>query len=329
MQDNEKAYQVSVIICCYNSAARLPETLQHLARQAVPEGFLWQLLIVNNASTDDTATAANHLWNTLKPANVLLSIINEPRPGQMHARKTGVQQALAECIVFCDDDNWLDKNYVYTAYHTLNQDARIGAAGGQNLPVTDAPEYPGWWEEYKDKYATGIPAAQSGDISHRGFILGAGMVTRRQLFLQLLDEKYPSLLNGRNGEKLSTGDDFEYSKRLLLRGYTLYYNQQLKLQHFIPQERLTLAYRNRLMEGIDEAGQMLKHYDDAWFVVRKHGHKNRLKLAVMAPLRILLAKLGISRRSVEEERLKLFYLTPFNSSGNPEKMRIKKFLQHK
>lgn len=328
MNTSIKPEGVSVIICCYNSTSRLYQTLKHLSQQEVPENFSWEIILVNNASTDNTVAFANETWKSFNRNDNIFSVIEEPKPGQMHARKKGVNKAAYECIVFCDDDNWLSKDYVFHAYKTLLKDAMRGAAGGQNLPVTDAEKYPDWWEPYKDKYALGVPAKESGDVSHRGFVLGAGLVTRRSLFLQAFNEKYPSLLNGRNGESLSTGDDFEYCKRILLWGYSLYYEEKLILEHFIPKERLTISYRDRLMQGIEEASVILNEYDQAIYIKRKHGYKNKMRLLLLTPLRILFAKRGLSKRNAEEEKLKLFYLTSYWMKADPKKTFIKKFLNH-
>lgn len=328
MNTNTKPGGVSVIICCYNSTSRLYETLKHLSQQETPENLLWEIILVNNASTDNTVAFASEVWKSFNRNDNIFRIAEELKPGQMHARKKGVNEASYECIIFCDDDNWLGKEYVFHAYKTLLKDDNIGAAGGQNLPVTNADEYPDWWEPYKDKYALGIPAKESGDVSHRGFVLGAGLVTRRSLFLQAFNEKYPSLLNGRNGESLSTGDDFEYCKRILLWGYSLYYEEKLILEHFIPKERLTIAYRDRLMKGIEEASVILNEYDQAIYIKRKHGHKNKLRLRLLTPLRILFAKRGLSKRNAEEEKLKLFYLTSCRTKADSRKTFIKNFLNH-
>ncbi|PZR25073.1 MAG: hypothetical protein DI535_19625 [Citrobacter freundii] len=315
---------VTVIICCYNSAGRIAETLRHLAQQELQADLRFEVLLVNNASTDDTVATAQKTWEELSPG-ISLRIVNEQVPGQNHARRKGIEEAAFEIIIFCDDDNWLNKNYVQTAYQTMRSDEKIGAAGGQNIPATDALSYPDWFDEYSDKYALGIPALASGDITQRGFVLGAGMVTRRSLFLEMYDDKYPTLLKGRDGESLSTGDDFEYCKRLLLRGYSLFYAQPMTLQHFIPKERLTLSYRERLMAGIYDAGKVINKYDDAIKIFRRNRHKNRLRIFLLTPLRILLSKLGLSGRRLEDERLALYYASPFEGN-DPVKAAIKRFI---
>lgn len=318
---------VSVILCCFNSSERLPETLKHLSEQ-VTQDFQWEIVLVNNASTDNTVDCAIKIWKKIGPQFVKLRIVEEPVPGQAIARKKGVVEAKFNCIIFCDDDNWLDKNYVSIAMKTMDMNRAIGAMGGRNFPVSNIEKYPDWFEEYKDKYATGIPADRSGNVSSRGFILGAGMVTRRGLFLDAYSETYPSLLKGRSGGKLSTGDDFEYCKRLLLWNYQLYYQEDLLLNHFIPLERLTLSYREKLMNGIDEAGKVLSEYDLAIHVKKRFERKNRWRLLGILPFRILFAKLGWTKRNAKDEALTFYYLSPFWMGSNPQRTVIKKIINH-
>ncbi|MDF2190583.1 glycosyltransferase [Paraflavitalea sp. CAU 1676] len=316
---------VSVIICCYNSTDRLEATLQHLAAQQVPASLSWEVLVIDNASTDNTAVFAQNTWQQTG-ATTPLRVIHEPRAGQHYARNKGVAEAQYETLVFCDDDNWLCKAYVATAFEVMAGDAAIGAAGGRNEPVSNIETYPDWFPTYRDKYALGTPATASGDVSQKGFVLGAGMITRRTLFHQMFEERYPSLLNGRNGETLTTGDDFEYCKRLLLRGYKLYYDERLLLHHFIPRERLTIPYRERLMDGILQAGIVLQEYDHALRFYRRNRHKNRWRLLLLTPFRIWLAQKGWSKRVIEEEKLTLFYTAPIAWNPHPVRTPIKKFM---
>ena len=53
---------VSVVLCCHNSVQRLPSTLKYLAAVNVPPGVDWEVLVVDNASTDDTAACAGEQW---------------------------------------------------------------------------------------------------------------------------------------------------------------------------------------------------------------------------------------------------------------------------
>lgn len=319
---------LTVIICCYNSAERIVTTLKHLAAQQHPADFSFEVLLVDNASTDNTAAIALQIWELCAAPGGCMKIVTEPQAGQYYARQRGVNEAAYEYLVFCDDDNWLQPDYVYAAWQALRNDDGIGAAGGDNLPVTDAGAYPDWFGEYADKYALGIPAKTSGYITDRGFVLGAGMATRRSLFLAMYAPGFPSLLAGRNGSNLSTGDDFEYCKRLLLAGFKLYYEQHMQLHHFIPHQRLTVAYRERLMAGILDAGKVISEYELAIRVFKRNQTKNRWRLLLLTPFRIQLVKMKLSNRLLIDEQLTLFYLSPFNNDAYPTRTFIKRFMQY-
>ena len=56
---------ISVIICCYNSSLRLDETLKHLINQKT-HGFNWELIVVDNASTDNTEAYARLVLTDVK-----------------------------------------------------------------------------------------------------------------------------------------------------------------------------------------------------------------------------------------------------------------------
>src|SRR4249919_3030237 len=93
-KDNrEKNHGISVIICCYNSSDRLAQTLEHLSRQIVPRQLSWEILLVDNASTDDTAEKALAIWNRLLPGSQILCVLTETNPGQQFARIRGVKEA--------------------------------------------------------------------------------------------------------------------------------------------------------------------------------------------------------------------------------------------
>lgn len=214
---------------------------------------------MDNASTDNTAFIAQHEWGKYNNFQTEFRIVVQTIPGLSFARRKGVEQAKYEYIVFCDDDNWLDENYVISSYRLLNSNEKIGVAGGQSIPISDI-QFPQWWNDYKEGYAVGTQGNHSGDITNRNYIWGAGMVTRRKLYLSAFSEIHPSLLTDRNGDSLSSGGDSEYSLRIILMGYILYYDETLNFKHFIPKDRLTISYRDRLFEGFKKSHDVLNEY---------------------------------------------------------------------
>jgi glycosyltransferase involved in cell wall biosynthesis len=127
----------SVIVCCYNSSERLPITLRHLAALSVEKIDHWELIIVDNASTDDTATVARRLWASFG-SDIACTIIHEPQPGLIFARKAGLNAARFSMVLFCDDDNWLPPNYLSLAVKIMEEHPDAGAIGGRAEAVAAA-----------------------------------------------------------------------------------------------------------------------------------------------------------------------------------------------
>ena len=83
---------VSIVVCCYNSAARLPQTLRYLSRQIFQREFPWEVIVVDNASTDGTASVAKLEWARYN-TNGSLKVVTENIKGLSAARERGVRES--------------------------------------------------------------------------------------------------------------------------------------------------------------------------------------------------------------------------------------------
>ncbi len=289
---------VSVIISCFNSAPRLPETIKHLAQQTV--SIPWEVIIVNNNSTDDTREAALREFGAHNWAPAQYKVVDEPKAGLSHAREKGVQEAAYDYLLFCDDDNWLDAGYVQTAYDFLEGHPEYAAVGGRSEaafdPGTAAPD---WFEEYQMGYAVGRQG-EEGDITARGYLWGAGVTFRKDVYQAVINPALPSLLTDRKGNELSSGGDSEMCLRFVIVGYKLYYTEKLRFTHFITSNRLTTAYREKLWAGFLELNNVLDKY---YFYLKAVGLSNtgmqRLKITLKYGLHVL----GIRGLNEIDERL--------------------------
>jgi glycosyltransferase involved in cell wall biosynthesis len=250
---------VSVVICCHNSAKRLPETLRHLAAQQVPEGIPWEIIVIDNASTDGTADTALRHQVLFHP--VPLRVIDEPVAGLSHARVRGVREARHEIISFIDDDNWIAADWVERVNTIFAQQPEIGVCGGRVEAVCEI-EPPAWFERIKGFYAVGSQHKQSGDVTNApGTLLwGAGLSMRTSASRKLLDDGFIFMLSGRKGKSMLTGEDTELCFALRESGWHFWYDDALVLRHFIPKERLQWSYALRLMRGMGEASALVELY---------------------------------------------------------------------
>ncbi len=255
----DKQNGVSIVVCCYNSSQLLPSTLGYIFRQEVPEDIPWEVIIVDNASTDNTSQTAHSIWVN---SNCLCSfkIVKETKPGLSAARLKGYQTAKYEYIVLCDDDNWLHKDFVKNVYNIMNANKDIGVLGGQSKAEFDKVE-PEWFKKWQDSFAVGQQSEISGDITNtRGYVWGAAMVVRKEAWKNLLSSGFSSILSDRKGNLLSSGGDTEICYALRNAGWKIWYDPELKFKHYISDRRLNWEYVRKLFRGFGQASPGLDQY---------------------------------------------------------------------
>jgi glycosyltransferase involved in cell wall biosynthesis len=249
---------VSVVICCHNSSVRLPETLRHLAAQIVRKDTPWELVVVDNASTDETADTARRIWAERETAP--LRVIPEPRLGLSYARERAFHDARYEFIVFVDDDNWLCEDWVQTVADLMVEHPEVAACGGVSEAVCEIPP-PSWFDRCSLLYAISPEIWTGGDITtSRGMLWGAGLTIRKSAWQQLVDNQFRSQLVGRKGKSLTAGEDAELCLALRLADWRIWYEPKLRLRHFLPAGRLTWSYLRRLHRGSGRASVGLDPY---------------------------------------------------------------------
>ncbi|NJL77160.1 MAG: glycosyltransferase family 2 protein [Saprospiraceae bacterium] len=169
---------ISIIIPTYNSASRLEPTIQHIAAQELPTTIAWELIVVNNNSTDNTADVAKSLFEKYQ----IIENQNrfEPRQGLSFARDCGIKNAKYTYSIFCDDDNWLAKDYARQVFEQMETNHSMAALGGYGEPVCEIPP-PSWFQDLSSYYAVGAQALSAGKIDN-GYLYGAGLSIRNEVY---------------------------------------------------------------------------------------------------------------------------------------------------
>ena len=247
---------VSIIICTYNGLGRLRETIKHIALQQVREDISWELILIDNNSTDGSADFAQKEWDRYGNAAPLF-IKSQPKQGLTMAREMGIQAANYEYVILCDDDNWLSPNYVTTAYDIMSSHPSIGISGGcGELIYEEAP--PPWLLQLK-LLAGGPQAPGPGKVqSYR--VYGAGCVLRKSAYLLLKESGFTFMLSDRRGAQLSSGGDHELCYILALLDYDIWYDGNLRFKHYITKERLSLNYWIKYVKESSACSPVLEPY---------------------------------------------------------------------
>jgi len=228
---------ISVIVCCYNSADRLPETLRHLAQQKVPQFINWEVIIINNASTDNTYKIAIESWKQYNAQAIGFKVFDIQTPGKNYAFKKGVDEAAFEYLLTCDDDNRLGEHYVANAFHIMQADTSIGVLGGRGIFDAEMPSWPEA-DQFKNSYVNGSQTWAKTDY----WVYGAGSVCRKSILIEFYENNWQPITTGRTGSKLICGEDVELCFMYYLNGYKIVANDSLTFRHFVPLKRQNISY---------------------------------------------------------------------------------------
>lgn len=133
--------KLSVILCTHNPRPDyLARTLSALQIQTLALEQ-WELLLVDNASEQILASTIDLSWHPQSRH------IRENQLGLTPARLRGIQEATSETLVFVDDDNVLNADYLEIALSISQTSPIIGAWGGQIRAEFEVPP-PVWAEPY-------------------------------------------------------------------------------------------------------------------------------------------------------------------------------------
>jgi glycosyltransferase involved in cell wall biosynthesis len=243
---------ITILICCHNSSSRLPAVLEHLLRQDAPASVSWEVLVIDNASSDPTPDVARRVWPDRHP--VPLRVVLEPNVGLTNARNRGIAEAKYGIVSFVDDDNWVAPEFVKTVHWLMQNRPEMGACGGRIEEVCEV-EPPDWFDAFKVALAISPKDETYGWISEPDeFLPGAGLSIRQTALRDILALGFSPTLSGRSGKSLLSGEDLELGAALRLAGWKLWREECLPIKHFMPAGRLTWSYMKRLHYGFGASG---------------------------------------------------------------------------
>ena len=258
--ESESALDATVAICTFNGSQRIGRVLESLACQQT-RGETWEVLVVNNASTDATDRVCRTLARGFP---VALRIVAEPRPGLSYARGCAAQYARGKIVCFLDDDTPAEPNFVAAAVQAFQQYPDAGCLGGKIKPIWETPPTPLALEVCD--FALAI--CDYGDQPFRydpeaGGPVGAGICVRRDVLLEAYaNDSWAAGNPGPFGKKRVSGSEMALNAVIFQLGYSQWYVPNLVIHHIIPEERMRLEYLARLYESIGRGQAMVRRISD-------------------------------------------------------------------
>ena len=224
----------TVAIPVYNGAERVHRVLERLRSQTNVDQISWEILIIDNNSSDnlkEVITSLQSTWTHSAP----LHYVFEPKQGLTFARARAVETAQGKYVGFLDDDNLAHEDWVASAYAFGETHSKVGAYGGkiQAELTTDPP--PGW-SGVKSFLAVRSLGNQPKSFNPQQLQLppGAGLVIRKQAWLESVPQKVVRVSRG--------GDDYQISLYMHNHGWGIWYNPAMVIDHHIPEWRMSTEY---------------------------------------------------------------------------------------
>lgn len=181
MREAGHPLRVSVIIPTHNRAGLLRENVQQLWRQTLPPS-LWEIIVVDNASTDETPRAAAEL-EAQSPCP-LLYLRQEADNGPTASRNVGAWKAKGKYLAFVDSDVLLAPNWLERAVELAEDDEALGILGGKLL-YASLPAYVNSYGGVMSPIGLGWdanerrPAAELGEPEDFLWVATAAVLVRR------------------------------------------------------------------------------------------------------------------------------------------------------
>jgi glycosyltransferase involved in cell wall biosynthesis len=241
-------HSLTVLICTYNRAALLRETLAAVALARKPESCQVDIVVVDNNSTDDTQDVLRAAAS-ISPYQV--TTVLETSQGKSFALNRGLGAARGDIIALTDDDVLPAEDWLVRIVEQFRA-ADITFAFGKVLPRWEVPPPPEllttpardiWGPLALIDYGDEPARYEAASFGNKRLPIGANLALRRTAIEQIGGWRNDL---GKVDNTLIAGEDHELCVRLYSAGlYTGVYDPCNVVRHFVPATRLTRNYFRR------------------------------------------------------------------------------------
>ena len=210
---------VSIVVSSRNRAPELGHFLNHVSRTQCQDGTRWELIFVDNGSTDDTAEVVRRFAAT---ATFPMQYLLEREPGKSRGVNAGIAASRGEVIALTDDDAWVSDTWVKDIFDHFSAHRDSQCIGGRVVRA------------YPDLADLAIRESMEPEsVSLAGFsaltiqLIGCNMAVRRSLLMRigLFD---PNL---GPGVPAQAGEDLDFLYRIVAAGHALHYVPEILVHH--------------------------------------------------------------------------------------------------
>lgn len=295
---NEKIF--TVIICAYNAENRLSRVIESVIKQQKYNDLVDKFLLIDNNSTDNTA----EIMKSYESKMHNIQYVFEQVQGLSYARLAGVNNTNSEWIVFIDDDNILEENWIIKAYKYITDNDNIGAFNGSVVPLIEfnisKEEQTRLEVVYPSLACTNLQVEDiKFDLAVHPYEtpFGAGLVIKAEPLKKLALRGWLKS-KGRTGKLLISGEDTEMCLFIAKENYSFGYEPSMIIKHIIPKGRLEEKYLINLYKGFSE--NYYKSITDNNFCVIR-----RMKRVISLMIKIVIKSIMIAKTKDYKRKIEL------------------------
>ncbi|NOQ13056.1 MAG: glycosyltransferase [Methyloprofundus sp.] len=234
----------TVIICTYNREKNLPACITALEQQEQTSSIKWEVLIVDNNSSDDTKKTVARLAEQ-SPLEIRYAF--EPQQGLNHARNLGMKESKGTYFTYVDDDITVSKSWLFSMHHALTINDADAMGGRIHLDPTI--QFPSWISKNPEMFGFlgfqdfGEQAMQVDGIKRYPF--GGNMAFNRRVIetVGFFNTKLGRKGEGTKKNELFKGAETDYFHRLVALGNAkIFYTPDAIVYHHILPFQLKKGY---------------------------------------------------------------------------------------
>ena len=234
----------TVIVCTYNRSRNLPSCLGALAEQKGTEGIEWEVLVVDNNSSDDTSEVVAKLGRELP---IRVRYAREAQQGLNHARNRGIADSASTWFTFVDDDIRVCPDWLAALHEAFIRDDADAVGGRIHLdPTVKLPP----WVEPGTEIAGFLGYQDFGDDPFRmdgrsKYPFGGNMSFHRRVVdrIGVFNPKLGRKGEGRKRGELFKGAETDYFHRLAdTGGARIFYEPRAIVYHRVLPHQLRQRY---------------------------------------------------------------------------------------
>ena len=228
--------KISVAICTWNRSRLLRQTLDSLVEMEIPPGMDWEIVLVDNHSTDDTVAVIEAFQNKLP-----IQYIFEAKQGHSISRNTAIQKATGDYLLWTDNDVRVANHWLKTYARAFKQHPAKAFFGSKIIPVFEQA-MPSWikatWSKCKPVFAERDLGDQPRELGKGVYPYGANFAVRADIQNTFLfNTELGRCANGMMGE-----DEIDVLRKMDHAGHSGIWIPDAPVQHIIPSDRATTQY---------------------------------------------------------------------------------------